>query len=171
MRERSAMRANREECDVHPPIGSVALPLHCIHQSGCQGERKNRHIRFVLNRSTKFQLKCMNQLGDCQPRAWVVFHGGLERTRSVSRHVTGLGNLIVGVSRPWSIRVTIGRLPLSGGTKRQRDCKAVFATRQRRAIERKTVGEVCRLRHKAPCCPRQEGRHGGRERSTSSSVV
>ena len=100
------MRANREERDVHPPTGSVASPLHCSHQPGYQERKKNRHIRFVLNRSAKLQLQCMNQLGDCQPRTWVVFHGGLERMGSVSRHVTGLGNLIIGVSRPWSIRVT-----------------------------------------------------------------
>ena len=53
-------------------------------------EKNNRHVRFVLNRSTKLQLECINQLGDCQSRTWVVFHGGLERTRSVSGHVTEL---------------------------------------------------------------------------------
>jgi hypothetical protein len=40
--------------------------------------KENRDVRFVFNRSTKLELEGMNQLRDCEPRAWMLFHRGLE---------------------------------------------------------------------------------------------
>lgn len=96
---------------------------------------KNRHVRFVLNRSAKLQLECINQLWDCQPRTWVVFHGGLGRTRSVSRHVTGLESYrrsfppVVNPCHNKTVAI------VGEGQKDKETAKSFFATRQRRAIE------------------------------------